>query len=86
MPPRAAAQNARKSVRPKNHISYKGMTSAGATAPPTSLSTTTRKSVVLKPKQKQKREIIKEIRIQEGETLSKGAVSTLKLNHFFHHL
>lgn len=78
MPPRAAPQNAqRKSVRTKNTVSYTGMSYAGGTAPPTSLTKITQKSVPSKsskPKPKQKTEEIHEIRIREGETLSKGTV------------
>ena len=87
MPPHAAPQNAgQKSVWPKNIINYSGMTAAGGTAPPTSLTKTTQKSVLsksLKPKLKQKREVINKIRIQEGETLSKRTVRKFKLNFVF---
>lgn len=74
----AAPQNSqRKSIRTKNNVSYTGMSSAGATAPPTSLTKITRKSGLpksSKPKPKRKTEEINEIRVQEGETISKGAV------------
>jgi hypothetical protein len=83
MPPLAAAQ--RKSIRTKNTVSYTGMSSAGATAPPTSLTKITRKSAPSKsskPKPKQKTEEIHKIQVQEGETISKGAVRIFKLKFF----
>jgi hypothetical protein len=63
------------------------MTSAGATAPPASLTKITRKSVTVsskssKPKPKRKTEGIHEIRVQAGETISKGAVRIFKLIFF----
>jgi hypothetical protein len=86
MPPRAAPQNVqRKSLRTKNTVSYTGMSSAGGTAPPTSLTKTTRKFVPSKsskPNPKKKTEGIHGIQIREGETLSKGAVRIFKLKFF----
>ena len=87
MPPRAAPQNAqRKSLRTKNTVSYTGMSSAGGTAPPTSITKSTRKSVLSKssePKPEQKMGGIHEIQIREGETLSKGAVRIKNCFFFF---
>jgi len=86
MPPRAAPQNAQqKSLRTTNTISYTGMSSTGGTAPPTFLTKITRKSVPSKSsksKPKPKTGGIDEIRIQEEETLSKGAVRIFKLKFF----
>ena len=67
----------RKSIRTKNTVSYTGMSSAGAPAPHTSLTKVTWKSAQpksLKPKPKQKTGGIHEIRLQEGDTIAKGAV------------
>ena len=86
MPPHTAPQNAQqKSLQTKNIVSYTGMSSAGGTAPPTSLTKTTWKSVLLKsskPNLKQKTEGIHKIQIWDKGTLSKGAVRIFKLNFF----
>ena len=80
------AQNATwKSIRTKNTVSYTGMSSAGAPAPSISLTKISQKSVLSKsskPKPKQKTEGIREIQVQEGETISKGVVRIFKLIFF----
>lgn len=75
----------RKSIRTKNTVSYTGMTSAGATAPPASITKIIRKfgaskSSSSKSKPKRKAE---GIRVQEGEPISQGAVSIFYFYYYF---
>lgn len=75
LPPTQNAQ--RKSTRTKNTVSYTGLSAAGATAPPASLTKFTRKSVLKSSKPKPKRRKTEGIHVQEGDPLSKGAVRIL---------